>query len=358
MSSSAAHNEFRRYVVCLRSVLWWAAVDSNHLPPRYQHGALPVELAARLAGAEGFEPSALGFGDRCSDQTELRPYRPNGILTEGQISTGSVRLASRRWQLSSRTSVSMRHTLHIRRYSRTGRFVSCRSPRLVRGGQLWSACRTTPSSPHSLQPPGGREPSTLIRTSIRRRRHTETTAVVPAARSASAMLWAATSSSSSPDFTPPPEGLPHFTWSAASTSIGCSQMSTTIQAAVGGMATHMSGERGRGRNGIRSGFLAVRRAAACSIALYGSRDLSSKSCSATRSAGPQIAPSCRRSDPVRGRCGGSWVKVGSGCERPAYPDRRRCSRRPRAALEALKPYPASEWRTIFLGDLVDYGLFG
>jgi hypothetical protein len=27
--------------------LEWAAVDSNHLPPRYQHGALPVELAAR-----------------------------------------------------------------------------------------------------------------------------------------------------------------------------------------------------------------------------------------------------------------------------------------------------------------------
>ena len=52
-------------------------MDSNHLPPRYQHGALPDELAARsstLAGAEGFEPSALGFGDRCSDQTELRPW--------------------------------------------------------------------------------------------------------------------------------------------------------------------------------------------------------------------------------------------------------------------------------------------
>src|SRR5260370_22715954 len=28
-------------------VRWWAAVDSNHLPPRYQHGALPVELAAQ-----------------------------------------------------------------------------------------------------------------------------------------------------------------------------------------------------------------------------------------------------------------------------------------------------------------------
>ena len=29
---------------------WWAAVDSNHLPPRYQHGALPVELAAQVLG--------------------------------------------------------------------------------------------------------------------------------------------------------------------------------------------------------------------------------------------------------------------------------------------------------------------
>ena len=29
-----------------------------------------------MAGAEGFEPSALGFGDRCSNQTELRPYWP------------------------------------------------------------------------------------------------------------------------------------------------------------------------------------------------------------------------------------------------------------------------------------------
>jgi calcineurin-like phosphoesterase family protein len=27
-------------------------------------------------------------------------------------------------------------------------------------------------------------------------------------------------------------------------------------------------------------------------------------------------------------------------------------------FEALKPYPADEWRTIFLGDLVDFGLFG
>ena len=27
-------------------------------------------------------------------------------------------------------------------------------------------------------------------------------------------------------------------------------------------------------------------------------------------------------------------------------------------FEALKPYPADRWRTIFLGDLVDYGMFG
>ena len=82
-------------------------MDSNHLPPRYQHGALPVELAARdvfLAGAEGFEPSALGFGDRCSDQTELRPWasqkstlRPAGTppqprlgLAEGLFAGGQV----------------------------------------------------------------------------------------------------------------------------------------------------------------------------------------------------------------------------------------------------------------------------
>ena len=27
-------------------------------------------------------------------------------------------------------------------------------------------------------------------------------------------------------------------------------------------------------------------------------------------------------------------------------------------FEALKPYPAAEWHTVFLGDLVDYGMFG
>jgi len=27
-------------------------------------------------------------------------------------------------------------------------------------------------------------------------------------------------------------------------------------------------------------------------------------------------------------------------------------------FQALKPYPAEAWRTVFVGDLVDYGLFG
>ncbi len=38
-----------------------------------RNGTLGLVNPATLAGAEGFEPSALGFGDRCSDQTELRP---------------------------------------------------------------------------------------------------------------------------------------------------------------------------------------------------------------------------------------------------------------------------------------------
>ena len=83
-------------------------MDSNHLPPRYQHGALPVELAARraMAGAEGFEPSALGFGDRCSDQTELRPFGQTESLparlrlqrADGRVAVGRCRPQSKRYR--------------------------------------------------------------------------------------------------------------------------------------------------------------------------------------------------------------------------------------------------------------------
>ena len=40
-----------------------------------------------MAGAEGFEPSALGFGDRCSDQTELRPYAPTDSTQRSRAPT-------------------------------------------------------------------------------------------------------------------------------------------------------------------------------------------------------------------------------------------------------------------------------
>jgi hypothetical protein len=60
------HNEIRRYEGWLRSKLWWAgwwaAVDSNHVPPRYQHGALPVELAAHLFVGGMTRTIPLSFG--------------------------------------------------------------------------------------------------------------------------------------------------------------------------------------------------------------------------------------------------------------------------------------------------------
>src|SRR5438094_9482807 len=43
-----------------------------------------------MAGAEGFEPSALGFGDRCSDQTELRPYAPTEFYPTPSEPTASI----------------------------------------------------------------------------------------------------------------------------------------------------------------------------------------------------------------------------------------------------------------------------
>src|SRR5467141_4077239 len=52
--------------VALPKRLWWAAVDSNHLPPRYQHGALPVELAAQnlasLVGRLILQSAEIGTG--------------------------------------------------------------------------------------------------------------------------------------------------------------------------------------------------------------------------------------------------------------------------------------------------------
>src|SRR5438874_9807644 len=49
-----------------------------------------------MAGAEGFEPSALGFGDRCSDQAELRPYAPTESYPTPPVPPRRLPLASKR----------------------------------------------------------------------------------------------------------------------------------------------------------------------------------------------------------------------------------------------------------------------
>src|SRR5258707_10506940 len=51
--------------------LWWAAVDSNHLPPRYQHGALPVELAAHGLGK--------GSGPERNGRTGTLPWQESAL---------------------------------------------------------------------------------------------------------------------------------------------------------------------------------------------------------------------------------------------------------------------------------------
>src|ERR1700694_3371613 len=72
---------------------------------------LTIDSAARpgrrvctknLAGAEGFEPSALGFGDRCSDQTELRPYGPSESLPVAGASKAPT--AAWQWELVATSS--------------------------------------------------------------------------------------------------------------------------------------------------------------------------------------------------------------------------------------------------------------
>ena len=49
-------------------------------PLRVDDGQDTAAAPGGMAGAEGFEPSALGFGDRCSNQAELRAYGRAQIL--------------------------------------------------------------------------------------------------------------------------------------------------------------------------------------------------------------------------------------------------------------------------------------
>ena len=77
----------------------WAAVDSNHLPPRYQHGALPVELAAHglgkgscpdrngRTGTLPWQEFALGGGaGRVSGALFAGPAPPRASYIAGVIS--------------------------------------------------------------------------------------------------------------------------------------------------------------------------------------------------------------------------------------------------------------------------------
>src|SRR4029077_7934933 len=83
----------------------------------------------QMAGAEGFEPSALGFGDRCSDQTELRPCAARAFYpTHFRRQVGSTA-----WPRFSPTSESTPATPPAPRFSPTGRSRSCPSPRRKRG---------------------------------------------------------------------------------------------------------------------------------------------------------------------------------------------------------------------------------
>ena len=57
-------------------------MDSNHLPPRYQHGALPVELAAQRQDPRANESSgSFDF---------TKPDRPTGRAPEGWELKGQV----------------------------------------------------------------------------------------------------------------------------------------------------------------------------------------------------------------------------------------------------------------------------
>ena len=49
-----------------------------------------------VAGAEGFEPSALGFGDRCSDQAELRPFLAESKVYPDRLGSQAC-LGSTKW---------------------------------------------------------------------------------------------------------------------------------------------------------------------------------------------------------------------------------------------------------------------
>jgi hypothetical protein len=74
---------------------WWAAVDSNHLPPRYQHGALPVELAARRGSWQGRKDSNPRPSVLETDALTRLSYAPGPSESLPCLASGS--LQQRAW---------------------------------------------------------------------------------------------------------------------------------------------------------------------------------------------------------------------------------------------------------------------
>src|SRR5213080_4341658 len=80
---------------------WWAAVDSNHLPPRYQHGALPDELAARnWQGRKDSNPRPSVLETDALTRLSYAPKAGSKFYPDGPD------LLSGQWPSSSPTSAS------------------------------------------------------------------------------------------------------------------------------------------------------------------------------------------------------------------------------------------------------------
>src|SRR5260370_39853894 len=117
-----------------------------------------------MAGAQGFEPWALGFGDRCSDQTELRPYRPEARRARGPAESNSSRRPEPLWRPPSASCDAATGAREPADPDRRGRPRRSRAP--IPGPQAipgdWVA-DDLPRRPRRLGPLRGRRPAPRAR---------------------------------------------------------------------------------------------------------------------------------------------------------------------------------------------------
>src|SRR5207302_601027 len=108
---------------------WWAAVDSNHLPPRYQHGALPVELAARLwQGRKDSNPRPSVLETDALTRLSYAPRADSKSYREGRDPRTGTRTTIGPCPPSSQTWASTAATAFVRRSPLTA--LSASSPSL------------------------------------------------------------------------------------------------------------------------------------------------------------------------------------------------------------------------------------